>query len=234
MDEEEWLPRTDFYLARADEPHVRPSRPLCQGDVPTGIPVSLYRKHPPKRERDYSTAAKERMVMLYNHPCSIYEGPRVAIVQTVVVVSGAASVLGDSEWDHPWQGNLRLFPLPQLVGDQDYVADLSQIAVTRVEYLENKRIACLNFDQFAAFQGRCARHVSRLDPPLSDHTRRVEPHWHEFALWERWHQARSSFDGYQDWLDQPSATRDGATRRQMLAGAPDEVSAELDAELGNP
>jgi len=51
-------------------------------------------------------------------------------------------------------------------------------------------------------------------------------------FWERWHQARSSFDGYQDWLDQPSATRDGATRRQMLAGAPDEVSAELDAELG--
>ena len=114
--------------------------------------------------------------MLYNHPCSIYEGPRLAIVQTVVVVSGAASVLGDSEWDHPWQGNLRLFPLPQLVGDQDYVADLSQIAVTRVEYLENKRIACLNLDQLAAFQGRCARHVSRLDPPLSDHRRRVEPH----------------------------------------------------------
>ena len=51
---------------------------LCQGDVLTGVPVSLYRKYPPKREGDYSTAAKERMVMIYNHPCSIYEGSNLA------------------------------------------------------------------------------------------------------------------------------------------------------------
>lgn len=230
-DEEEWLPAQDFYLDHDDDPHVRPSRPFCQGDVLTGVPVSLYRKYPPKRDGDYSTAAKERMVMLYNHPCSIYQGPTLAQVQTVVVVSPAASVLGGG-WAHPWPGYLRFFPLPGLINGEDYVADLSQIAVTRVEYLQNRRVACLNLQQLAAFQGRCARLVSRMDPPLSEHVRRVEPQWHEFGFWERWHQTRGGFDGFQEWLDEPSSTREGATRRQMLGGAPDEVEAELNAELG--
>lgn len=86
-EEEEWLPVQDFCLDHADDPHVRPSRPFCQGDVLTGVPVSRYRNYPPNRARDYSTAAKERTVMLYNHPCSIYEAPSLAAVQTAVFVS---------------------------------------------------------------------------------------------------------------------------------------------------
>jgi hypothetical protein len=230
-EEEEWLPAQDFYLDHADDPHVRPSRPFCQGDVLTAVPVSLYRKYPPKRAGDYSTAAKERTVMLYNHPCSIYDGPNLARVQTVVVASPAASALGGG-WAHPWPGYLRFFPLPGLFDAEDWVADLSQIAVTRVEYLENRRIACLNLQQMAAFQGRCARLVSRMDPLLTEHVRRVEPQWHEFRFWERWHETRGTFDGFQDWLDQPSSTRPGASRRQMLGGAPDEVEMELNGELG--
>lgn len=230
-EEEEWLPVRDFYLDRADDPHVRPSRPLCQGDVLTGVPVSLYRKYPPKREGDYSTAAKERTVMIYNHPCSIYEGSNLAQIQTVVVVSPAASALGGG-WEHPWPGYLRFFPLPGLIGGEDYVADLSQIAVTRVEYLRERRIACLNVQQMAAFQGRCARLVSRMDPPLSEHVRRVEPQWHEPRLWEIWCNRRGAFTGFQEWLDEPSSSREGATRRQIVAGAPDELEGELRAQLG--
>jgi hypothetical protein len=232
MDDEEWLPQSDFYLDRADQPHVRSSRPLCQGDVLVGIPVSLYRKYPPKRDGDYSTAAKERTVMLYNHPCSIWEGANLAVVQTVVVVAPAASALGGKAWDHPWPGYLRFFPLPKLIDGEDYVADLSQIAVTHAGYLHDQRIACLNLDQMAAFQGRCAQYVSRLAPPLAEHRRRIQPQWHEFELWERWHGVRGEFDGFQEWLDEPSSSRDGPSRRQMLGGAPDEVSAELDEKLG--
>lgn len=230
-EDEEWLPLTDFYLDRADEPHVRPSRPFCQGDVLTGVPVSLYRKYRPDAGGEHPTSAKERMVMLYNHPCSIYEGANLAQVQTVVVVHKLSSVLSGRDWTPPWPGYLRFFPLPGLIAGEDYVVDLSQIAVTHVNYLDGKRVACLNLPQVAAFQGRCARLVSRMDPPLAEHIRRTEPQWHEFGFWERWHATRGSFDGFQDWLDAPSTIRAGATRRQMLGGAPDEVGAELDGEL---
>ena len=231
MEAEEWIPEADFYLERADDPPVRPSRPLCQGDVLRDVPIALYRKFPPKRVGEYPTAANEQIAMLYGHPCSIYDGPHLALVQTVVVVAPAESYFRGQEWNFPWEGNLRLFPLPRLLGDKDYVADLGQIGVTRVEYFEGKRVACLNFAQLAAFQGRCARLVSRMDPPLAEHKRRLDPLWTEFRLWEEWSKGRGVSDGYQQWLDEPSRARPGATRRQMLGGAPDEVEAELGQDL---
>ncbi|MGO9974515.1 MAG: hypothetical protein ACLP01_17280 [Solirubrobacteraceae bacterium] len=232
MEPEEWLPEANFYLAQSDRPHVRPRRPFCQGDILVDVPVALYRKHPPKRIGEYPTAAKEQMVMLYSHPCTLYEGAVLSQVQTVVIVARADGYFPDGGWQSPWDGNLRLFPLPGLTGQSDYVADLGQIGVTRSEYFSEKRIACLNLPQLAAFQGRCARLVSRMNPPLAEHKRRVAPLWEEFRLWENWWDVCGARDGFQEWLDQPSRSRPGATRRQALSGAPEEVENEMNEDFG--
>lgn len=231
MESEEWVPHSEFYLERADQPYVRQTRPLCQGDVFVDIPVALYRRFPPKRAGEYPTAANEQIVMLYSHPCSIFEGPAPSRVQQVIVVTPASSYFPTTPWNHPWEGNFRLFPLPGLIGDADYVADIGQIAVTRADYFDDRRIACLNFPQLAAFQGRCARFVSRMNPPLAEHKRRVEPLWEEYRLWEKWWQVSGHSHGFQEWLDEPSRSRPPTTRRQMLLGAPDEVEAEMDEDL---
>lgn len=228
---EEWFPTGDPYLDRADKPPVRPNRPIAHGDVFLDVPVALYRKHPPKRAGQHPTDAKETSVMLYGHPCSSRRGDRLEQVPNVVVVARAERLLGGTAWGPPYRGRYRFFPLRGLVGGEDYVADLGQVAVTRVEYLAGKRVACLSFEGFAAFQGRCVMAVSRMNPGREEHERRCFPLWAELELWERWTSARETEAGFSAWLDEPLGSRDQATRRAALMGAPEEVSQELDHEL---
>jgi hypothetical protein len=229
----DWLREGDIYLERSDESPVRPARPIVQGDVFADIPVSLYRKFPPRRPGEHPTAAKEQTVVLYGHPCTSRRGEARDLeqVQTVAVVGRAESLLGNREWAYPWPKNFRFFPLPGLINGEDYLADFGQLGVTRSEYLTDKRIACLNESAFASFQGRCATAVSRIELPLEEHERRIRPLWVEIGLWERWTEVTGATDGFQAWLDEPSRSREGASRREILAFAEDEVRDEMEADL---
>lgn len=227
----DWFPLGNPYLARSDSPEVRPDRPIAQGDVFVDVPVALYRKYPPSREGQHPTEAKQTTVVLYGHPCTSRAGDALERVQNVAVVGKASRLLGGSRWESPYPGRYRLFPLPALVAGEDHVADLGQLAVTRAEYLEGSRVACLSFEALAAFQGRCVRAVSRVDLSIEENERRCTPLWTELGLWERWKTARGTVQGFHAWLDHSLSSREGTTRRQALMGAPEEVAADLDAEL---
>jgi hypothetical protein len=222
----EWLPDGGIFLARAADPDVRPSRPWWQGDVFAGvtIPVLTMRKGEPQMK-----ALEGRRAILLGHPCSIRGGGTLARAQNVAEVRLPRGKEAE-RLKPPWGTDLRLFPLPDLLGDGElHVADFNTIGTVAQEHLAGKRIACLNHDGWAAFQKRYGVHSLRIEQSLSDRRADTQAYWNEITIWEEWC-SRGQLEGdYQAWLNEPleSGEYAGTIRRQALEFAPDAVEAEL-------
>ena len=245
MDKPEFLPE-ESYLYRGDEPHIGGARPLTQGDVFVDIPLLRAAKPNSRHEGQWLAQVKSgpnALGMLVNHPCSSRSRTTHVLKESVSV---APVVRCPTGFEAPWDGYYEYFPLPQLRGGEDYVADLSAICPVRSEHLEGQRLACLTSEAIAALFHRLAMNSSRLDR-VPDHFASEADRLHfEISLWETWATARGE-DGFQAWLDeefggqrledsegQPvagSAAPTGTTRREALLWSYEEIVEELAAEI---
>lgn len=225
-----WMPEVP-YLYREEAPPVGGARPFCQGDVFVGLPL-VRAAYAPKRKQWKAkvNASEESLAMLVDHPCSSRSHESHALKSEL----GVARVRRCPEgFGRPWTGYYQLFPLPGLLGEGDYVADLSAVCPVRCEYLEGHRVACLSVDGLAALLDRLARNATRLEAAqVPGHFRsEAERLSHEFDLWELWSTQLETENGFQDWLDEPWAERDGSSRREALRMDYEEIREELERHL---
>jgi hypothetical protein len=228
MADEGWLPE-DMYLAAADEPVVRPGRPICQGDIFMGLPIVRGAQEvKPKQWKSKAGFKPDALSMLVAHPCSSRSNATHRLKNDITL---APVIPAPAEWGTPWSGYYELFPLPNLRGGTDFVADLSRGFPVRPEYLADRRVACLSLHGLAALLDRLAKNATRLEPVhvpghfLSE----AERLFFEFELWEVWATARGTEDGFQEWLDGPWG--ESSTRRKSLRMHFEEIRASLEEEL---
>jgi hypothetical protein len=220
-----WLPSKGVFLAKADEPHVRPHRPLSQGDVFGDVPLYFanYKKG----------AAREKLVnglgLLLGHTCSIRGGASLAVLQNVCHVREAKEKelerLTESENTYR-----QLFPLPDLRAGVTYVADFNQLGTVHFKHLSEKRVACLSHEGWAALHVRYAFHSTRIDQSLDDRIADIRPTWLEVELWEEWCFTGRPEADFQKWLDEPLSDSKGTeplSRRLALESDPDAVRQDL-------
>lgn len=174
------------------------------------------------------------LVALLGHPCAIYAGKNVVRVQAAVQVRLKGDACPTS-FESPWNEYSALFPLPDFRDGVDYVADFRRIGTVHAERMENRRVACLTHEGWAAFQRRYAYHSMRANidiPRLVDASRKI---WHEFEVWEEWNRRGFEFFQYQTWLQEPmeAGSYAGTRRDEVLEQGHDEVLAEL-PEPGSP
>lgn len=222
----EWLPDGGIFLEKAAEPHVRPTRPWWQGDVfaDVTIPLLVLKKGKPTLK-----PLEKRRAILLGHPCSIRGGARLAQAQNVAEVRLPRGGEKD-RLKPPWDSDLKLFPLPDLLGDGElHVADFNVIATVPKEHLDLKRMACLNHDGWAAFQRRYAAHSLRVEQTLADRRGDTQALWSEITIWEEWCSRGHPEEDYPAWLSNPleSGKYAGTVRRDALEFAPDAVEADL-------
>jgi len=173
-----WLPDESIYLERRDEPVVRPTRPLNQGDVFIDVPIAAAGG--PDKAKLHSGP-----VLLMGHPCSVHAGGRILDSQLVASVRRKAdAVTGSRSLDPPWDSHHYLFPLPGLLQGEDYVADFRRVGTTHYKNLEDRRIACLTQDGWAGLQRRWAWHSLRIDLPLAVRSADLGGLWNELQLWD--------------------------------------------------
>lgn len=246
MESSNFLPE-DPYLDRQDTPHVRPARPLSQGDVFVDIPLVRAAKHSEARANKFIAPTKigpNALGMLVTHPCSSRSRSTHALKESVSI---APVVRCPPEFGPPWAGYYEYFPLPGLRNGEDYVANLAAICPVRAEYLPDHRIACLGTEGLAALFHRLAMNDSRLDRIPDHFAAEAERLSTETTLWELWVNTRNTEEGFQDWLDeefpgQPtedehgrfvarSAERTGTPRREVLRWNYDEIKTELEQLL---
>ena len=225
----EWFPPQP-YLARADEPVVRPERPLSMGDVFIGHPVVRGAREVKPQQWKTKTAWKpDALTMLVAHPCSARSNETHALKDNI----GLAPIVPmPTGFEPPYDGYYELFPMPGLYQGGDYVVDLSKAFPALPEYLEGKRIACLNKVGLAALLDRTARNGTRLEPVLvpGHFDAEAERLFMEFDLWEIWVKGRDEEQGFQEWMD--GDWMEGTTRRQSMRGHFEEMCKELAAEVG--
>ncbi|MBA2311203.1 MAG: hypothetical protein H0V97_00165 [Actinobacteria bacterium] len=216
-----------IYFEKADEPHVRPRRPLAPGDIFRGVPLAWVPKHKDPFEQS-AAKAPQKTVMLLGHPCAIYGGGRPATCLTIAEVRPKAQACGDRSFDAPWAGFSYLFPLPLLSENEDYVVDFRRVGSVHYKYLEDSRVACLTHEGWAYLHQRYAFHTGRVDLEFDESFDSMEEYWNEFELWERWNESREPAE-FQEWLkgESTSAAYPGTNRQELLKFAPDELLAEM-------
>ena len=123
MDRPDFLPQAP-YLYRGDEPHVGGARPLTQGDIFVDIPLLRAAKPHPRHAGQWVSQVKAganslgMLVSIHLQPVADYTCPQgVCLCRAVVRCP--------SGFEPPWDGYYEYFPLPELRGGEDYVADLS-------------------------------------------------------------------------------------------------------------
>ena len=228
MADDRWLPDESIYLERSDLPHVRPSRPLNQGDIFADVPIATAGRGDDKAKIVLGP------VMVLGHPCSIHAGGRVIETQFVASVRPLSEAVRGRPFEPPWDGYGYLFPLPGLKDGQDFVADFRRVGTTHFKNLEGRRTACLTRDGWAAVQRRWAWHTLRADIPLGQRSEDVRGLWNELALWEEWSArglAPEEFPGWRDSL-QVSGAFAGTKRADLVDFAFDELWAELPNPAG--
>jgi hypothetical protein len=218
-----WLPEDSIYLERSVAPLVKPSRPLWQGDVLVDVPLALT-----GRGLEGAKARPVTAIMLA-HPCSIYAGDRLNEMQLIAAIRPAREAAGKKPLIDPWESHYYLFPLPDLIGGEDFVVDFRRIGMTHYRNLDDRRIACLSLGGWAALQRRWAYHSLRIDLPLSDRIEDLRGLWNEINLWETWAVRGNSPDRFQDWLQeaQSSGPYAGSIRRTLLDYGPDEIVSDM-------
>lgn len=225
-----WLPNVDFYHDRSEQPHVRPSRPLCQGDVFVDVPLSIVKRHKPDvADKDKSTTNRI-LVALISHPCAMYaNGAPINNVPVAEVRRAEDACKEGRPFEPPFDDYSYFAPLPALQSGEDYVVDFRRIGVTHTRYLIDRRIACLSHKGWAAFQRRFAYHFLRMDVEFDKLLNATNPLWSEFEIWEEWGSRGHHPPEYQRWLEDPMqmGAYAGEKRRDVLEYAPDLVAAEL-------
>lgn len=225
-----WLPPESIYLDRSDAPHIRPHRPLHQGDIFTSAPIAIARPNPPSLEETYSTQLAT--VALLGHPCSIRRGPALLSVVSVAMVQRKADLLtaGAPAFEEPWDSYYHLFPLRDFLGDEDDVVNFRKIGTTPSRSLDGQRIACLSHAGWVAFQRRFANYSVRIDPGQQELLDETRGEWEEIELWEEWIRRGNDPDRFEEWIRAPHASGsayDGTERKQLLAFAPELVRETL-------
>lgn len=229
MTDVRWLPEDAPYLDRADLPHVRPNRPYNQGDIFVDVPIASAGRGEDRPK------VNSGPVMLMGHPCSIHAGGRVIETQFVASIRPMDEAAKERPFTAPWDTHLYLFPLPQLIAGRDFVVDFRRLGTTHFKNLENRRIACMTSDGWAAVQRRWAWHTLRADLPLDVRSQDLRGLWNELALWEEWTARGNAREGFHAWRDAPQ--REGpyteTTRADLLDFAFDELWGELpSADVG--
>jgi hypothetical protein len=221
-----WLLDANPYLDVADHPHVRPSRPLWQGDIFDSVPLSITDK--PKADgakpKTRTTAA-----MLVGNPCSIHAGGgRLAVMQNVAQVRPLKERESEG-FRKPWEGFFQLFPLPAFRDGELWVADFNVLGSVHFKYLEKTRIACLSQSGWAAMQCRLAYHTLRIRPAVAERIEDLRALANEADLWERWNASGHEPSAFQSWLDSSCATTEysDSPRRALLDFLPDVIASEF-------
>lgn len=226
--EEAWLP-DDLYVAREDEPDVRPHRPICQGDVFRGVGIVRGVREVQSTVWKTKVGYKpETLAMVVAHPCSSRSNESHRLKPDLTL---APIVPKPPRFEAPWQGFYELFPLPGLVDGGDYVAELSRVFPIDPDGLCGRRIACLTALGLAALLDRLTKNATRLEPAhVPGHfASEAERLTFEFDLWEIWVATRGTEEGFQEWLDRPWLGT--STRRKSMRGHFEEIKAELEREL---
>jgi hypothetical protein len=221
-----WLPNESIFLDKASDPPVRPDRPWNQGDIFADVSLTLT-------NRAGSGAAtpkvRQGFAMMIGHPCSLRGGGNVATFQNLVEVRP----IKDREatrFGEPWDTDLRLFPLVDLFADKLWVADFNVLGTTHFKLLENRRVACLTLEGWAALQRRYASHSLRIDQSIEDRAADIKKHWDEIEIWEDWCGRGLAEPDFEDWVLEPIETDcpyKGTPRRAAIEFASDIVRAEL-------
>lgn len=224
----EWFPAQP-YLERADQPVVRPERPVCQGDVFLGLPVVRGARWIKGRWKKQGSEKPEALSMLVAHPCSARSHSTHRLKDDISLVPIFPM---DKNWGPPWSGYYEVFPLPDLYKGQDFMADLSKAYPVIPEYLQDRRIACLSKAGLAALLDRLARNSTRLEPAdVPDHfASEAERLTMEFDLWETWVKGKGEEGGFQDWME--AEWLEGSSRLQSMRGHFEEIHESLAQELG--
>jgi hypothetical protein len=224
-----WIPSGPLYLERADAPHVRPPRPLHQGDVFIDVPLAIARPNPPSLEQTHPT--QRTAAILISHPCSVRAGPRLLPIQTLVEVRPMTQCTSmEALFGPPWDGYYHLFPLPGLLGDEDYAANFRRIGTAPAGSLEANRIACLSHEGWVALQRRYVHHAARVNPDHDQHVEATRPLWEEVGLWEEWIRRGHDPGSFEEWLlgrlggEGPYAATE---RKDLLAYLPELVWSDL-------
>lgn len=217
-----WLPGGSIYLDRSDTPHVRAARPLNQGDV--YVNVRTVRAGP-----DEKTKVEVGPVILIGHPCAIYRGRTPFEMQFVAAVRPVVEAVPDRPFEAPWDTHKYLFPLPNLMGGTDYVADFRRLGMTHFKNLRERRVACLNREGWAALQRRWAWHTLRANIPLDERAGDIRGLWTEFALWEEWTSRGHEATAFETWFREPQAEGpyQGTARSDLIDFGMDELWLEL-------
>lgn len=220
-----WLPDESLFLERADEPHVRPNRPLNQGDIFTNIPLVVVAR----KENQPVVELRDGFALLLGHTCSIRAGASLVRLQTVCEVR-PASAREQERFAPPWDGWWTLFPLVGFNEDTLWVADFGVVCTVNVKHLLDKRIACLGERGWAALQKRYANHCVRDSQPLE--IRQADSHhlWVELDLCEEWCSRGHREPDFHEWLKQPIAVDCpymGTPRNKALDLAGDIIRSEL-------
>lgn len=223
MPDETWLADAPLYLDRSDTPLVRPSRPMNQGDVFLDVSIAAAGRGDDKAKVTIGP------VMLLGHPCSIHAGGRVIDTQFVAAVRPKEDATHGRPFDAPWTTHLYLFPLPGLIDGRDYVADFRRVGTTHFKNLDERRIACLSREGWAALQRRWAWHTLRADIPLVTRYADLAGLWNELAIWEEWVRRGNVVSEFTAWRDseQVSGSYVGTKRADLLDFAFDELMEEL-------
>lgn len=239
----------DPYKYRADDPHVGPARPISQGDVFKGVPIVGAATPDPRQSGTFRGTVRKNpaasLGILITHPCA---SRSQTTHRLNAVVSVAPVVRCPTEFSRPWDGHYELFPLPGLIGGEDYVAQLNWAGPVSSDLLSGKRVASLNGNGILTLYHRLAMNSLRF-PEIPAYFRvQAAKLTAEIDLWEHWVAQRRSEEGFQEWLDQPfsgqpledhegetvvgSESPTGESRRAALAWNAEEVRDELAAEIG--
>lgn len=221
-----WPSTEDFYLEHAGV-GVRPSRPLHQGDVFVDVPFTVAN---PKRPEGSYFPERLATVQLVGHPCSIRAGHSILPVQAVVEVRLKRDIVQpDHPFEEPYESHFHLFPLPDLIEGDDYVADFRRVGTVVTKELIPQRVACLDKEAWVGLQRRLVYHTTRHELDFDLMLARADEWWNEVELWEEWNSRGLPEDDFDDWLSEPvtSGSYSGTTRRDVAAFAPDHVRAEL-------
>lgn len=224
---DEWFPEQP-YLARADDPQVQPDRPVCQGDVFRGLPIVRGVRWAKNRWNKKAGEGPEALSILIAHPCSARTNQTNVLKDDISL----APLRRTKGWGPPWSGNYELFPLPGVYKGEDYVADLSEAFPVIPEYLDGRRIACLNRDGLAALLDRLARNATRLEASdVPGHfASEAERLTMEFDLWEIWVKGTGAEADFKEWME--GEWMEDSSRLQSMRGHFEEMKIALAEELG--
>jgi hypothetical protein len=220
-----WLPDGSIFLEKDSVPPVRPHRPWNQGDIFADVTITLTNR---SKTGDPVAKTKPGYVMLIGHPCSLRGGGTKAILQNVAQVRPAKDKEKEA-FVPPWDSHLMLFPLVDFE-EGLWVTDFNVVGTVHFKLLEDKRVACLTLEGWAALQRRYASHSLRIDQSIEDRAADIKRHWDEINIWEEWCSRGYAEPEFEHWITQPIETDcpyRGTPRRQAIELAADIILAEL-------